>query len=269
MQCVAKRVFHALEKWVYGKGGRPRFKGVQRRLHSIEGKNKTGMLQWKSDQKVLQVQRGWVIPVILPELGKNEWLWEALQSVTKYCRALWRMVNRVKRWYMQRRLTYKLLSKALHWKDDGVSSKSMQRNYGKSTGKCAPGMLMSTLTRKAERAAGSRTIIDIRSLKTSQYDHASDTFVKKRLSQRLHVFGDGRGSVQRDVYSAFLALHAEGNKHDPLRLETAWAALESTLCGAGLCVVNKLRVGGSAGPRDSSISPERFARQPWRMRSGC
>ena len=60
----------------------------------------------------------------------------------------------------------------------------MQKNYGKSIGKCAPEMLMSTLTRKAERAAGSRTIIDIRSLRTSQYDHTADTFEKKRLSRK-------------------------------------------------------------------------------------
>ena len=115
---------------------------------------------------------------------------------------------------------------------------------------------MSTLTRKAERAAGSRTIIDIRSLRTSQYDRTADTFEKKRLSQRWHVLRDGRGRVQRDVYSAFMALHREGNRHDRRKLETAWAALESTLCGAGLCVLNKLQVDGTAGPRDPSVSPE-------------
>ena len=59
------------------------------------------MLQWESDQKVLQIQRGGVIAVILPQLGKNEWLWTALRAATKYCRVLWRMVKGAKRWYVQ------------------------------------------------------------------------------------------------------------------------------------------------------------------------
>jgi hypothetical protein len=54
-----------------------------------------------------------------------------------------------------------------------------------------------------------------------------DTFKKKSLSQRQHVFGDGRGRVQRDLYSAFLARNSEGNTHQPPVLEKAWAALES------------------------------------------
>lgn len=58
---------------------------------------------------------------------------------------------------------------------------------------------MSELPRKAERAGGQRQIIDVRQLRTSQYDHTTHTFTKKALSQRQYMFGDGRGRVQRPL----------------------------------------------------------------------
>lgn len=376
MQAIAKRVFHSLSKWVLGKGGRPRFKGRNRALHSLEGKNNAGMLQWRRDEQVLQMEKGWGIPAIVPNLKKNEWLADALQAETKYCRIVWRRLNGVKRWYVQlvqeglvplkARLLEKLapegseggldlgpgslawctemeagleklcpeidrpeqeirilqrqldrqrryanpdnfkadgtvrkgkkawtisnqqgrvetklanlqrkeaatrkrshgellnflLTKARCWKDDGVSPKSLQKTYGKSVGKRAPGMLMSELKRKAERASGKRSVIDIRNLKTSQYDHTTDRFAKKKLSERWHWFGDGRGKAQRDVYSAFLALHCEGRKHNPVMLETAWQALEPALSVAGLCEVKDARVGCTDPRQDfacrQSVSP--------------
>lgn len=39
----------------------------------------------------------------------------------------------------------------------------------------------------------------------SQYDHKSNSYNKKKLSQRWHKFEDGT-KVQRDIYSAFLLL---------------------------------------------------------------
>lgn len=376
MQALAKRVFNALNKWVLGKGGRPRFKGRNRPLHSVEGKNNAGMLQWRRDEQVVQVEKGWRIPAIVPNLKKNEWLADALQAETKYCRIVWRKLNGVKRWYvqlvqeglvplkaklleslapegseggldlgpgsvawctateagleklcpeidrpqqairiLQRQIdrqrrqanpdNYKadgtikkgrktwivssnqrkteaklanvqrkeaatrkrshgallncLLTKARGWKDDGVSVKSLQRNYGKSVGKRAPGLLMKELKRKAEKAGGKSAVIDSRNLKTSQYDHSTDSFAKKKLSERWHWFGDGRGKAQRDVYSAFLALHCEGNRHNPVMLEAAWQALEPALSVAGLCEVKDARE-GCANPRQDfacrqSVSP--------------
>jgi hypothetical protein len=102
---------------------------------------------------------------------------------------------------------------------------------------------MSELERKAESAGGSSSSINVRQLKTSQYDHSTGAFVKKRLSERWHVFADGRGQVQRDVYSAFLALHvvqtvdADGvvtQAHDRALLEQCWVELEPALRAKGL-----------------------------------
>ena len=153
-----------------------------------------------------------------------------------------------------------LLSRALHYRHDGVSIKSLQKNYGRSIGARAPGLFMSELKRKAARAGGKSETVNVRQLKTSQYDHSTGLFVKKTLSERWHVFGDGRGRVQRDVYSAFLALHAvevvdnDGVvewSHDPQRLEVAWGVLESALRTKGLFHPN--------GSRSTSHSEARVA----------
>ena len=102
---------------------------------------------------------------------------------------------------------------------------------------------MSELERKAERAGGSSKSINVRQLKTSQFDHSTGEFRKKTLSERWHTFGDGRGRVQRDVYSAFLALHvvetvgSDGvitEAHDREALEKAWQSLAPVLKSKGL-----------------------------------
>jgi transposase len=364
-QKIASRVFAALEQYLFGVRGRPRFKGVKRPLHSLEGKNNEGMLRWNAEAGVVQIERGWTIPVKMPDLRKDEWLAAALQARTKYCRLVWRVVHGEQRWFVQlvqdgrtplkasvlkrlapdgtvggldigpstiawvtdreagvqrfapdvdrphrevrrlqrhidrqrrsnnpvnyhpdgrarkgcrnwvrslRQLTVErrlaevlryeadvrkqahgrdinnLLSKALTWRDDGVSPKALQKRYGRSVSVRAPGHFMQELTRKAERAGGQRQVIDVYRLKTSQYDHSTNTFRKKKLSERWHVFGDGRGRVQRDLYSAFLARSSEGNTHQPLALEKAWHELASLLQQAGWYVI-KPQEAGFASPR--------------------
>lgn len=131
-----------------------------------------------------------------------------------------------------------LLGKARSFRRDNVSVRSLQKNYGRSVGARAPGHFMSELLRKAESAGGSNKSINVRQLKTSQFDHSTGEFRKKTLKERWHVFGDVRGRVQRDVYSAFLALHviktvdADGvitEAHDREFLEKAWRVLAPVL----------------------------------------
>ena len=148
-------------------------------------------------------------------------------------------------------LSNELMSHALSWRDDGVSVKSLQKNFGKSVGARAPGAFLDALTRKAERAGGERTEQNARVLKTSQYDHSTQTCTRKKLSERWHSFGDGRGRVQRDIYSAFLARNArqvvdeEGViewAHDPEALEEAWGLLVPSLKANGWFVEKGLSI---------------------------
>jgi hypothetical protein len=99
-QKIGERIFKALEQHLLGKRGRPRFKGVKRPLHSLEGKNHDGMLRWNADTNVLHVERGWTIPVKVPDRRKDEWLATALQAPTK-CRVMWRVIHGKKRWFVQ------------------------------------------------------------------------------------------------------------------------------------------------------------------------
>jgi len=89
---------------------------------------------------------------------------------------------------------------------------------------------MSGLLRKAESAGGSKTLINTRTTKLSQFDHTTETYTKKPLSQRVHVFGDGKTEpVQRDLYSAFLASCCDETCLSIPRVKEAWGAAEPLL----------------------------------------
>lgn len=67
----------------------------------------------------------------------------------------------------------------------------------------APAMLIQVLEQKLSYLGLEVKKINTSQVKASQYDHKADTYKRKQLSERWHVFEDGT-SVQRDLYSAFL-----------------------------------------------------------------
>ncbi len=94
-------------------------------------------------------------------------------------------------------------------------------------------MFVEQLRRKAESAGGELRDLHTWSLKMSQYDHTTEVYARKPLSQRWHVLGDGSGVVQRDIYSAFLARCVIDNTHHPSHLEAMWAAQKPVLLQTG------------------------------------
>lgn len=87
-----------------------------------------------------------------------------------------------------------------------LNYRAFQGAFGRSTRVHAPGAFVAALSRKVEAAGGA--LIEINTFKTalSQLDHTTGEFIKKPLGLRAHHFGDGATkSVQRDLYSAFLA----------------------------------------------------------------
>jgi hypothetical protein len=86
-----------------------------------------------------------------------------------------------------------------------LSYKGWQKRYGKSVGRCAPGMLIDHLRRTVAKTGGTLHEVPTRSTKLSQFCHGCGKTVKKPLWQRLHQCACGIGPVQRDLYSAFLA----------------------------------------------------------------
>lgn len=124
----------------------------------------------------------------------------------------------------------RILAQGTTIKTEKLSYKSFQKNFGRSVKVRAPGMLVSTVRRKAEGAGGGMIEINTRTTRLSQFDHTTGEYIKKPLSQRIHVFGDGATApVQRDLYSAFLATCCDTNTLDICQVEQTWPAAEPLL----------------------------------------
>ncbi|MEI7842042.1 MAG: transposase [Gallionellaceae bacterium] len=342
-QRIAERVFAAMQEYSFGKRGQPRFKGVNRPLHSLEATTNAANITWKPKTGCIEFGN-LTLPVFLPTKTQDPYLHQALDSRTKYCRVLWRNVNGVRLWFVQlmqegvapqkheqacgeivgldigpstiavvgdnsaslvkfcdtvtqpwketRRLqramdrskratnpqcfnangTWKKGNKFTPSKrytairteyaeverklaaerkrshgelvnqilglgnviqSETLSYVAFQKNYGKSVKVRAPGMFVEQLRRKAESAGGKLIDLHTWSLKMSQYDHTTQTYTKKPLSQRWHELGDGTGFVQRDVYSAFLARCVVENAHHSSYIKKIWAAQKPVLLQTG------------------------------------
>jgi len=342
-QRIAEQVFAAMQQHAFGKRGRPRFKGINRPLHSLEATTNAANILWKPETGCVEFG-GLTLPALLPTQQQDPYLHQALAHKTKYCRVLWRNVNGARRWFVQ--LMQEGIAPAKHsvacgeivgldigpstiavvsehsaslvkfcetviqpwkatrrlqramdrskratnphcfspngtWKkgqtftpskrytvlrteyseverklaaerkrahgelanqilglghviqSETLSYLAFQKNYGKSVKVRAPGLFVEQLRRKAESAGGQWVDLHTGSLKLSQYDHPTQTYTKKPLSQRWHVLGDGSGVVQRDIYSAFLARCVISNTHHPSPIEMMWAAQKPVLRQTG------------------------------------
>ena len=89
-----------------------------------------------------------------------------------------------------------------------------RKRFGGSILKHAPSGFLSTIKRKVEANCGIVIDVSALKLKASQYDHASDTYVKMSLSDREKII-DGH-MVQRDCYSSFVIFYAT-NENEPDR----------------------------------------------------
>jgi hypothetical protein len=146
-------------------------------------------------------------------------------------------------------LANRLLGQGTTIKTEKLSYKSFQKNFGRSVKVRAPGMFVSTLRRKAEGAGGGMIEIKTRHTRLSQFDHTTGNYMKKPLSQRIHVFGDGKTeSVQRDLYSAFLATCCDTDSLDICRVIEAWPAAEPLLRRAMSSALQPASGKGSAQP---------------------
>lgn len=94
-------------------------------------------------------------------------------------------------------------------KETTVNSKgrfNRKKRFGSSLKNGAPAMLLAIIERKLGYFGRALHKVNTRSFRASQYDHVTDDYVKKRLSER-HAYIGGR-EVQRDLYSAFLLMNS-------------------------------------------------------------
>jgi hypothetical protein len=87
VQRIAERVFAAVQQYAFGKRGRPRFKGVNRPLHSLEATTNAANIIWKKETGCV-VLGNLTLPVLLPSAAQDPYVHQALASKTKYCRVL-------------------------------------------------------------------------------------------------------------------------------------------------------------------------------------
>lgn len=99
-QRIAEQVFAAMQQYAFGKRGRPRFKGANRPLHSLEATTNAANIIWKAKTGCVEFGR-LTLPVLLPTLEQDPYLHQALSYRTKYGRILWRQVSGARRWFVQ------------------------------------------------------------------------------------------------------------------------------------------------------------------------
>ncbi len=167
--------------------------------------------------------------------GKNKW-----NSSLNYLKVRNRKANLERKLAAHRKSLHgELVNNILKLGDivklEKLSYKAFQKLFGKSVGKRAPGIFVSHLKNKAERA-GTRVVeIPTYSTKLSQICQCGRV-QKKSLSERVHCCECGV-VAQRDLYSALLAKHIEPDtfvlqvsqllsdwQSAELRLQAAWRA---------------------------------------------
>jgi hypothetical protein len=135
-----------------------------------------------------------------------------------------------------------------------LAYRGWQKRYGRSVGRCAPGMFIDHLRRTVASTGGTLHEVPTRSTRLSQYCHGCRRFVPKPLSQRLHQCPCGIGPVQRDLYSAFLAAFLD--PADPIpscaRYVIPWEGAEARLLAAHERVIQRANE-GQVMPRSMGI----------------
>lgn len=81
-----------------------------------------------------------------------------------------------------------------------------RKRFGKSLQARAPAQFCGILKRKLETLGGRYLEADTKAFRASQYNHVTNTYIKKKLSRRHNVI-NGRW-IQRDLYSAFLLMNS-------------------------------------------------------------
>lgn len=96
-------------------------------------------------------------------------------------------------------------------KVEQMNYKALQKTrYGKRIGLKAPAMFLTILDRKLHYIVKELIKINTWKVKASQYDPLSDTYKKKKLSERWHILENGIG-IQRDIFSAWLIKNVTEN----------------------------------------------------------
>ena len=145
-----------------------------------------------------------------------------------------------------------------------LSYKAFQRMFGRSVGMRAPGGFVALLKQRIKQYGGTVHEFSTRNTRLSQLDHKTGELKKKPLSQRWHTFDDGE-TVQRDLYSAFLAACVEDGVFNATMANELWPGAGSLLRAA----LNDIETGELEGIKiPSSFGLKRIKARKSRDRAG-
>ena len=134
-------------------------------------------------------------------------------------------------------LANKVIAMGTIIKTEKINYKAWQKMFGRSIGVRAPKLFLSILTRKAESAGGKVEEFSTYHTALSQICLCGQKH-KKRLSERVHQCDCGV-VAQRDLFSAFLAKHVEGERFQVIKANESWQGAEPLLKAAWQRVQNQ------------------------------
>jgi putative transposase len=370
-QVLGARAYDAVNWWVLGQRGRPRFKGKGHGLHSLAGKDLQGALRISADGGGLQWGRGLVLPLVFDPASPHHWwaAWHVGEGRLRSCRIVRTRIRG--RWSFTAQLvldgvplqryqaseglvgldvgpsTVAVVSDTGAWKEtfcaelddtaaelrrlqrrldrqhragspacfdpqgrhhtgrcswrsksgrarhtatriqelhrrlaehrkslhgglanrvlgqgatihtEKLSYRALQRRYGRSVGRRAPGSFIAMLSRKAASAGGRVALIETRTTRLSQAC-VCGAIARKPLSQRTHRCACGM-EADRDVFSAYLVRFVDPRVHphllDVAGARSALAVLQDSGAGRRRAVPNRqvpgaLRLGYGATPSE-------------------
>ena len=111
-----------------------------------------------------------------------------------------------------------------------------KKRFGKSISNRCPGLMVSTLKNKFDNGYHE---VNTWEFKASQYNHITNTCIKKKLSQRIQEL-DYNGetiTIQRDLYSAFLLMNSN-NTLDKPDLNLCNITFENFIVNYTICINN-------------------------------
>ena len=149
--------------------------------------------------------------------GKKTWL----KSKT-YLKLRERLANRERKLAARRKqlhgeLVNQIVKDSYHVSTEKLSYKAFQKLWGKSIGRSAPSLFVSLLERRLTTLGGTLQSINTYKTKLSQ-TCLCEAIKKKPLNERTHHCECGV-TMQRDLFSAYLALHV--TPENKLDLKTA------------------------------------------------
>ncbi len=174
--------------------------------------------------------QGWKRKRGQPKPGKRTWVVSNRQRANQKRLAELHRKQAAHRKSLHGRLVNDILRMGDRIHLETLSYQVFQKRYGRSTQFRAPGMFVAMLRRKAESAGGAAHEFPTHTTRLSQVCLCG-AVEKKALSQRWHRCGCG-AVMQRDLFSAFLAMCVEDEQLNAEKARAIWPGLESVLWAA-------------------------------------